>query len=90
MEDLLFERVFTPLGITRSDLRWRKNQYRDHEIDGIARREFGSGIHANVDAMARIGLLYLREGSGTVSRFCPRSCAARPDHRPGSCQPAGA
>jgi CubicO group peptidase (beta-lactamase class C family) len=58
----MFERVFTPLGIRRSDLRWRKNAYRPAEIQGIARREFGSGIHANVDAMARIGYLMLRNG----------------------------
>jgi len=62
LEDLMFERVFTPLGIERDDLRWRKNSYRDHEIDGIARREFGSGIHANVEALSRLGYLYLRNG----------------------------
>ncbi len=62
MRELMFERVFTPLGIRESDLTWRNNQYREHQIDGIARREFGSGIHANVDAMVRIGYLYLRNG----------------------------
>ncbi len=71
MDELLFERVFMPLGITRNDLRWRKNQYRDHELEGIVRREFGSGIHANVDAMARIGLLYLREGEWDGQRILP-------------------
>lgn len=58
----MFERVFTPLGIQRSDLTWRKNSYRPAAIDGTARREFGAGIHANVDAMAKIGYLMLREG----------------------------
>jgi CubicO group peptidase (beta-lactamase class C family) len=62
MRELMFERVFTPLGIRETDLTWRNNQYRSHQIDGIPRREFGSGIHANVDAMARIGYLYLRSG----------------------------
>ncbi len=62
VDDLMFERVFTPIGISREDLRWRANAYRPKEIAGVARREFGSGIHANVDAMARIGYLYLREG----------------------------
>ncbi len=60
--DLMFERVFTPLGITHDDLTWRKNAYRPATIEGIPRREFGSGISANVDAMARIGYLYLRSG----------------------------
>ena len=62
IQELMFDRVFTPIGITRKDLRWRNNAYRPHQISGVPRREFGSGVHANVDAMARIGLLYLRRG----------------------------
>ena len=62
LETLMFERVFTPIGIKREDLRWRHNQYRDHLIDGIPRREFGAGIHANIEALARLGYLYLRQG----------------------------
>ncbi|MCA9213106.1 MAG: serine hydrolase, partial [Planctomycetales bacterium] len=62
LRDVMFERIFTPIGIAEDDLTWRKNQYRDDEIDGIKRREFGAGIHANVDALARLGFLYLREG----------------------------
>ena len=62
VEDLLFERVFTPIGIGRDDLQWRNNQYRPHRIKDIPRREFGSGVNANVDALARIGYLYLHEG----------------------------
>lgn len=72
VDALLFERVFTPLGIRRSDLVWRNNRYRPKEIEGIPRREFGSGISANVDAMARIGLLYLREGEWNGKRILPR------------------
>ncbi|MCX8154929.1 MAG: beta-lactamase family protein [Verrucomicrobiae bacterium] len=62
LHDLLFERVFTPLGIRPTDLRWRNHAYRPDTLDGIKRREFGSGFHANVNAMARIGYLHLREG----------------------------
>lgn len=69
IQELMFRRVLTPIGIQRSDLRWRKNSYRPAEIDGIARREFGSGVHANVDAMARIGLLYLRQGKWQDTRI---------------------
>jgi CubicO group peptidase (beta-lactamase class C family) len=69
---MMFDRVFTPLGITRSDLRWRKNSYRDNNLEGIARREFGSGIRANVDAMARLGLLYLRDGVWQGKRILPK------------------
>jgi len=62
LTELMFERVFGPLGIGKADLTWRRNSYRPAKIDGLGRREFGSGISANVGAMARIGLLYLREG----------------------------
>lgn len=71
LEDVMFDRVFTPLGITRDDLRWRNNQYRPHEIQGIPRREFGSGVHANVDALARIGYLYLRKGRWKDKQILP-------------------
>lgn len=72
VDALLFDRVFTPLGISRKDLVWRRNSYRPHEIDGIPRREFGSGISANVDAMARIGYLYLRGGRWQDRQLLPR------------------
>jgi CubicO group peptidase (beta-lactamase class C family) len=62
LQDLLFERVFSPIGIARDDLKWRANSYRPKELNGVMRREFGAGISANVDAMARIGYLYLRNG----------------------------
>jgi CubicO group peptidase (beta-lactamase class C family) len=62
LDTLMFARVFTPIGISRDDLRWRANQYRDHQIDGIPRREFGAGIHANVEALSRLGYLYLHNG----------------------------
>ena len=38
---------------------------------GFPRREFGSGISANVDAMARLGLLYLRGGTWNGKRILP-------------------
>ncbi len=71
LQELMFERVFTPLGITRDDLHWRENAYRPKALNGIPRREFGSGIHANVDAMARIGFLYLRAGRIRSAQVLP-------------------
>lgn len=71
LHTLMFQRVFTPLGIGKKDLTWRKNSYRPAEIDGIPRREFGSGIHANVNAMARVGLLYLKRGVWQGRRILP-------------------
>lgn len=71
LADLLFERVFSPLGIGAEDLTWRHNQYRDRLLDGLTRREFGSGISANVNSMARIGYLYLREGRWEDAQLLP-------------------
>lgn len=71
LRDVMFERVFTPIGITAEDLTWRNNAYRPHELGGITRREFGSGIHANVDAMARVGYLYLRNGRWRDKQILP-------------------
>ncbi|MDA0837907.1 MAG: serine hydrolase [Planctomycetota bacterium] len=76
MSELLFERVFTPIGITPADLTWRMNSYRPKQIEGITRREFGSGIHANVIAMARIGYLYLNRGKWKDRQLIPESFAA--------------
>jgi len=73
IQDFMFGRVFDPLGITRKDLMWRKNAYRPHKLEGTMRREFGSGVHANVDAMARIGYLYLRGGEWQGRQLIPRS-----------------
>ena len=72
VDELMFERVFAPLGIGRSDLVWRKNSYRPELIEGIKRREFGAGISANVDAMARFGLLWLRGGEWNGKQILPR------------------
>lgn len=73
IKTLMFDRVFTPLGITSSDLTWRNNAYREGTINGIKRREFGSGISANVDAMARIGYLYLRGGKWSGQQIISQS-----------------
>lgn len=72
LKDLMFERIFTPLGITTSDLTWRDNAYREKTINGIVRREFGSGISANVEAMAKIGMLYLRQGEWEGQKIIPK------------------
>jgi CubicO group peptidase (beta-lactamase class C family) len=61
LHSLLNRRVFSALGIPASQLSWRDNYYRPTTINGIPNREFG-GISASVDAMARLGLLYLRGG----------------------------
>ncbi|MEQ8789719.1 MAG: serine hydrolase [Pirellulaceae bacterium] len=82
VRDLLFERVFEPIGIGPSDLTWRDNSYREKTLDGVPRREFGSGVSANVDAMARLGYLYLRRGKWKDRQLLPAEfvdqCRATP------------
>lgn len=73
LHTLLFARVWTPMGITDADLRWRDNAYREDTLNGIKRREFASGIGANVDAMARIGYLFLRRGVWDGQRLLSES-----------------
>jgi CubicO group peptidase (beta-lactamase class C family) len=73
LNSLLFDRVFTPLGINTGDLSWRSHAYRDDTINGIKRREFGSGISVNVDAMARLGYFYLRRGRWESQQILPGS-----------------
>jgi CubicO group peptidase (beta-lactamase class C family) len=94
LDQLLFERVFTKLGIARRDLTWRENAYRPRRIDGVPRRELGSGISADVEALARIGLLYLRGGRWRDETLLPRDfveavgrtvpgVVGLPEHEPG-------
>ena len=73
LNTVMFNRVFTKLGIRTTDLVWRNNRYRGDTINGIKRREFASGVSASVDAMARIGYLYLRGGVWDGARLVPGS-----------------
>lgn len=68
--------VWTPLGLNSSaggtggvapssiDVQWRDNRFRPNPNPGVGveKRELAAGMHANVNAMARVGLLFLRKG----------------------------
>lgn len=71
LDEVMFERVLTPIGITRTDVVWREHAYRPKLINGIKRREFGSGFNANVGAMARLGYLYLNGGRWREQQILP-------------------
>jgi CubicO group peptidase (beta-lactamase class C family) len=73
LNSVLFSRVFTTLGITHDMLVWRENSYRPDLLNGVKRREISSGIDINVDAMARIGYLFLREGEWDGQRVLSTS-----------------
>lgn len=82
LNEVMFERVFGPIGIGRNDLRWRNNSYRPQQLDGIPRREFGAGISANIAAMSRFGYLYLREGRWKDRAILPCSFVELARHTP--------
>ena len=75
LNDVMRERVFGPIGVQPTDVRWRDHAYRPKEIatsaGSVKRREFGSGFHMNVPAMARLGYLYLREGRWKDQQILP-------------------
>jgi CubicO group peptidase (beta-lactamase class C family) len=77
LEGLFMTRVYPVLGISRADdIQWRKARSGlrpDPRPNGIEHREFAAGISANVNSLARIGLLFLRRGewAGGQRLFAP-------------------
>lgn len=71
LKTVLFDRLLTPMGLTSGDLTWRNNAFRSDTINGIKSREFSSGISANIDAMARFGYLFLRQGEWDGQQLLP-------------------
>lgn len=87
-EDLatvLKRRVMDPIGVPPSEWSWRENAYRPKTIKGIKSREFASGITITHRALARIGHLYLQEGSWKERRILSKEfirLATRPTDLP--------
>jgi CubicO group peptidase (beta-lactamase class C family) len=54
--------VMDPIGVPADGWRWRANQFRAKTINGLASREFASGLTITHRALARLGYLYLHEG----------------------------
>jgi CubicO group peptidase (beta-lactamase class C family) len=79
LNTLLFSRVWSTIGITDASvipsgsLSWRENSQRDQKLNGVERRELASGIAASVEAMARIGYLFLRRGEWNGQRLLSES-----------------
>lgn len=80
LDEVMFERVFTPIGIKRADIVWRENAYRPKEINGVKRREFGSGFSSDVQAMARLGYLYLNHGRWGDQQILPEDFVRLASH----------
>lgn len=73
LNSVLFSRVFSTIGITTDMLTWRDNASRSDTLNAVKRREISSGIDASVDAMARIGYLFLRRGNWNGQRVLSES-----------------
>lgn len=82
LSEVLTERVWTPLGITSDDLTWRVTAPGRPPVGTYTLRELASGMTANANAMARIGLLFLRDGEWNGQQILPETfvTAARTPH----------
>ena len=77
LRDVLTARVWTTIGVNvpsgTDDVEWRTNVSRPPELNGITTRELSSGMSINANAMARVGLLYLRNGMWSTGEVLPES-----------------
>lgn len=74
LSNLLDERVWPILGVNADDVVWRsmsRGLRPNPRPNGLEHRELASGIIANVNAMARVGLLFLRRGVWDGQRVLP-------------------
>jgi CubicO group peptidase (beta-lactamase class C family) len=71
---LFRDRIGVKIG---SVITWRANLYRPTTLSNVARREFGSGIGASADDLARLGLLLLRNGRWGAQQILNTNCDDR-------------
>jgi CubicO group peptidase (beta-lactamase class C family) len=64
LEQVLVDRVWNVLGVRKGDdVQWRANvSHATMNANNVAQRELASGITINTQSMARVGLLFLRDG----------------------------
>lgn len=77
LADVLRDRVLDAIGVPANEFAWQPHAYRELTLQGIPRRQIASGVTASVDALARIGLLCLREGMWNGVELVPSAYAAR-------------
>jgi CubicO group peptidase (beta-lactamase class C family) len=78
LSELLTSRVWSVLGVTTDDVIWRSmatglRPLPRAQNPTLQYRELASGITANVNAMARVGLLFLRRGMWKDQRILQES-----------------
>jgi len=62
LKGVLWHSVLKKIGVRMVDWTYRQNIYRPHRLQGIERRECGSGLTMTVRGMARVGQFFLQEG----------------------------
>ena len=63
LRELTWNRLFGPMGLSDADVQWRTPaMFFTEPAHGLPATEFNGGMLANVDAMARLGLLFLHSG----------------------------
>ena len=94
LSTLMRDRIYSTLGIRASsgsgsvgDLVWRDNISRGTTLASIPRRELASGIIANVNAMARVGLLMLRQGAWGNTQLLSNAVVAKAHTVPDEVKP---
>jgi CubicO group peptidase (beta-lactamase class C family) len=75
LNTLLSTRVWDVVGVdVGNDIQWRTDlSGRNPLPNGLPRRELASGMTANTNAMARVGLLFLRRGTWNTTQIFPSS-----------------
>jgi CubicO group peptidase (beta-lactamase class C family) len=63
LASVLKRRIMDPIGVPENEWKWRSNQYRAKTVNGLANREFASGLTITPRCLARIGYLYLHGGN---------------------------
>src|SRR5262249_2365104 len=79
-EDLraVFKRkVMDPIGAPPSEWAWRDNTFRPKKVGGLPSREFAAGLTVTHRTLARIGYLYLHEGTWEGRRILSKEFVRR-------------
>lgn len=74
LRELTRDRLFGPMGLTEDDIQWRTPAiFFTEPVGDLPATEFNGGMLANVDAMVRLGLLFLHDGSWDGRHILSRS-----------------
>jgi CubicO group peptidase (beta-lactamase class C family) len=74
--DVLRTRILRPIGVGDAEVSWTTNAQRTTKINGKPDRNFAGGIIANINAMARVGLLMLNHGNWKGRQLIPSAYVA--------------